>query len=83
MDILRAMAEKRKQMGLEAMTTKQSAKKAEPVPLAGPLAGKGGRKSLKEMKAEIIAKKPKAKKVKEYFEEVIERMAYDSSSDEE
>ena len=82
MDILRAMAEKRKHMGIEGMPTKQSAKKSEPVPLAGPAAGKG-RKSLKEMKAEIIAKKPKAKKVKEYFEEVIERLAYDSSSDED
>ena len=78
------MAEKRKQMGMEAMTTKQSAKKAEPVPLASPLGGPAkGRKSLKEMKLEIITKKPNAKKVKKYFEEVIERLAYESSSEEE
>lgn len=81
MDILRAMAEKRKAMGMEGMPVKQSAKKAEPVPLAE--VNKPARKSLKEMKADLIAKKPKPKKVKEYFEEVIARMAYDSSSDEE
>jgi len=54
--------------------------KTPPVNLAAP---GNGRKSLRELRADIIKKKPKAKAVKKFIEESITRLTCESSDDED
>jgi len=83
MDILKRIALNREKAGLD--------KKPEPASEApnggGIVIGVPGlqihkKPSLNQMKAEIISDKPKANKVKEYFEQVIEQCAEDSDNEE-
>ena len=78
MDILRMMTERRKEMGMSGtgIIDKSHSKKKDPPPTQK-------RTTLREMRNKIIEDKPKAKVVKEYFQEVVNRMAVESDSDEE
>lgn len=82
MDIINNMNARRKELGLSVgfQTMGQSIKEQKkPVPIVG---NKTERKSLREMRAEIIENKPKAKAVKKYIKESIERLTAESSDDE-
>jgi len=78
MDILRQMTERRKEMGMvgtgiiEKSKPSRTHEKPKPEKL-----------TLREMRNRIIEDKPKAKVVKEYFQEVVNRLAVESDSDEE
>jgi hypothetical protein len=83
MDILKRIAANREKAGMD--------RKPEPASEAphggGVVIGVPGlqihkKPSLNQMKAEIISEKPKATKVKEYFEQVIEQCAEDSDNEE-
>lgn len=78
MDILRQMTERRKEMG---MVGSGIIEKSKPSRTPKPKAEK--RTTLREMRNRIIEEKPKAKVVKEYFKEVVDRLAVESDSDEE
>lgn len=78
MDILRQMTERRKEMG---MVGTGIIEKSKPSRVPQPKAEK--RTTLREMRNRIIEEKPKAKVVKEYFKEVVDRLAVESDSDEE
>lgn len=78
MDILRQMTERRKEMG---MVGSGIIEKSKPSRTPQPKAEK--RTTLREMRNRIIEDKPKAKVVKEYFQEVVNRLAVESDSDEE
>lgn len=69
MDLLKTMLENRKMNGVVEKTGKLTINPAEP--------------PKKTLKQEIIEKKPKHKKLKEYFESVVERYTDESSSDED
>jgi hypothetical protein len=71
------MAERRKEMGMSGtgIIEKSHSKKKD--------APKPEKLTLREMRNKIIEDKPKAKVVKEYFQEVVNRMAVESDSDEE
>ena len=80
MDLIRQMKAQRAALGLD--TTVHSGKPTEPKVHAPPPAPKV-RKSLKEMREDIVKKKPAAKKLKKYFEEAIERLTAESSDDDD
>ena len=77
MDIIRLMTERRKEMGMggTGIIDKSHSKIKKPLPPK--------RTTLREMRNKIIEDKPKAKVVKEYLQEVIDRLAVESDSDEE
>jgi hypothetical protein len=77
MDILRQMTERRKEMG---MVGTEIIEKSKPSRTPKP---KPEKLTLREMRNRIIEEKPKAKVVKEYFQEVVNRLAVESDSDEE
>lgn len=77
MDILRQMTERRKEMG---MVGSGIIEKSKPSRTPQP---KPEKLTLREMRNRIIEDKPKAKVVKEYFQEVVNRLAVESDSDEE
>ena len=79
MDLIKQMIERRKQLGILEETS-DATKKGKNAPK--PIDMNGRRPTLKEMRSDIIQRKPKAKIVKKYFEEVISRMTADSSDDE-
>jgi hypothetical protein len=83
MEIIKQMLERRQEIGLTngmvSSTTKTKEKKTAPVDIHDP---KKGRKSLRELRTEIVAK-PKAKAVKKYIEESISRLTCESSDDED
>jgi hypothetical protein len=77
MDILRQMTERRKEMGMVGTGIIEKSKPSRtPKP-------KPEKLTLREMRNRIIEEKPKAKVVKEYFQEVVNRLAVESDSDEE
>lgn len=78
MDILRQMTERRKEMGMvgTGIIEKSKPSRTYEKPKAEKL-------TLREMRNRIIEDKPKAKVVKEYFQEVVNRLAVESDSDEE
>lgn len=79
MDILRQMTERRKEMGMVGTGIIEKSKPSRTY--EKPKAEK--RTTLREMRNRIIEDKPKAKVVKEYFQEVVNRLAVESDSDEE
>jgi hypothetical protein len=85
MDIIKQMMARRNELGLTnemvSATSRTPAKeKTPPVNLSDPTKG---RKSLRELRADIIKKKPKAKAVKKFIEESITRLTCESSDDED
>ena len=81
MDLIRQMKAQRAALGLD--TTVHSGKPTEPKVSAPPPTVAKVRKSLKEMREDIIKKKPAGKKLKKYFEEAIERLTAESSDDDD
>jgi hypothetical protein len=84
MEIIKQMLERRNEIGLtngmvSSTTTTKEKKKTAPVDLHDP---KKGRKSLRELRSEIVAK-PKTKAVKKFIEESISRLTCESSDDED
>jgi hypothetical protein len=79
MDILRQIQSNRIAKGLD--NTPQHADKAPSKAKQKKEQDVKERATLKEMRAEIIDKKPSGSKVKKYFKEVIERFTDDSSDD--
>lgn len=72
------MTERRKEMGMSGTGIID---KSKPSKISKPKPEK--RTTLREMRNKIIEDKPKAKVVKEYLQEVVNRMAVESDSDEE
>jgi len=79
MEVIKQMMAQRAALGLD--NHMQSAKPTARTP--APLPPQPARKSLREMRDEIIKKKPAAKKLKKYFEEAIERLTAESSDDDD
>ena len=84
MEVIKQMMAQRAAMGLDnhVQSGKPTAGTKTPAPLP-PHAGQIKRKSLREMRDEIIKKKPAAKKLKKFFEEAIERLTAESSDDDD
>ena len=87
MEVIKQMMAQRAAMGLDntlqngdKKPTGQHSKTPAPLP---PHAGQVKRKSLREMRDEIVKKKPAGKKVKKFFEEAIERLTAESSDDDD
>ena len=83
MDLIRQMAAKRQELGLNAKTPEARKDDKKAPPSVAVSLGKVAPKSLRERRNKIIEDKPKLKVVKEYFEDVIDHAIQDESSDED
>jgi GTP1/Obg family GTP-binding protein len=81
MDLIRQMAARRAELGLNAKTAEAKKDDEKKPPSVAISLGKVAPKSLRERRNEIIENKPKLKKVKEYFEEVIDHALQAEESD--
>ena len=72
MDLIRQMASRRAELGLNRKTEEAKKDDVKKPPSVAVSLGKVAPKSLRELRNEIIETRPKIKKVKEYFEEVID-----------
>ena len=83
MDLIRMMAAKRQELGLNSKTPEAKKDDKKAPPSVDVSLGKVAPKSLRVKRNEIIEDKPKIKVVKEYFEDVIDHALAEESSDED